>query len=119
MKRCSTKRARAATRRRLNTKRKEAEAKRKPKKTRVPYTTHHLHNALDALIDSHYNKGEREKTVLSVRKAAQIYLGNKFSTLNRFCNKWKVIKKIKTIKITPRITKTILGVVLWVVYHWL
>ena len=94
VKRCSAKRARAATCRWLYTKHKEAEAKRKPKKTRVPYTTHHLHNALDALIDSHYNK-EREKTVLSVRKAAQIYLDNKFSTLNRFCNKWKVIKKIK------------------------
>ena len=94
--RCTTKRARAETRKRVRAKQKE-QVKKKKSVNRVPYTRNHLQNAVDALVEAHYNK-RREKTVLSVRKAAALFMDNKFSTLNRFMNKYKVITKIKEMK---------------------
>ena len=95
--RCNTTRARAETRKRIKAKQKQSQKAKKKVKSRVPYTRQHMHNALDALIDGHYNK-RRDKTVMSIRKAARIYMDNKFSTLNRFVKKYSVIEKIKSMK---------------------
>lgn len=95
--RCNTTRARAETRKRIKAKQKQSQKAKKKVKSRVPYTRQHMHNALDALIDGHYNK-RRDKTVMSIRKAARIYMDNKFSTLNRFVKKYNVIEKIKSMK---------------------
>ena len=94
---CSTKRARAETRKRIKEKEKAQQSKKKNTKTRVPYTKHHRNNALDAIIESYYH---HDKTVspLSVRKAASLYLDGKYKTLQRCVNKFQVIKKIETMK---------------------
>ena len=92
---CTTKRARAETRKHIKVKQKVKDNKKT--KSRVPYTLSHLQNALDALVEAHYHK-KRDKTVLSVRKAAMIYMDNKYSTLNRFVKKFQVIDKIKEMK---------------------
>ena len=95
LKKCATKRARAETRKRVKEKQKKQQVKKKSNiKTRVPYTKHQRNNALSAIIESYFDKTKYPRP-MSIRKAAALYLDDKYSTLQRCINKFKVVKKIK------------------------
>ena len=73
--------------------------RKKVRKTRVPYTRRQLREALESLVEGHKSvhptKAEA-KVATSVRRAARLFMDNKYSTLQRIVQKHDFVAKIQS-----------------------